>query len=401
MGYPMPKIASLVAVGAFAAATLCPVGVTHAQPSDGAAALPGQVIRPKYITHVVANLDRSVAFYREGLGLEVITPPSELTASTLVHKALSVSPQARAWFATLKIPGAVLELQLIQFSGIPGTPFVQHDYDPGITRLAIQLHDLPKALERVRPQGVTIDTSTGGPVYTQRPRNDTQAIMMRDPDGFVFEFVENHGSPPPVGEPVAEGSNLFNARCSLTIDNFDASLPFYRDLLGFQIGRPPTPVSDAVLALEGTPQASVRSAQTFPPGGKNQWMLWEYRGIERVKHVPNVQDPGASASHFASGGPGRTVHTPASRRRDRGHSRRGTDPPKRWTPGRAGSQPGWAVDRTLRAVQFQFLGIKSLILNSFAAHMRAAAIVLVAAMQVCTAAPASPPGARASGVADR
>ncbi len=300
MGYQMGiRITSLVAAGMVAIGSLCSLTVAQAQQSAAQAAVPaavpGHVVRPKYITHVVADLDKSIAFYHDGLGFDVISGPSELKASTLVQKAVSVNPLAKARAAIMRIPGAVLQLQLIQFSGIQGTPFVQHDYDPGITRLSIQLRDIYKAFNQVKDKGVSVDTTTAGPVYTQRPRNDTQAVMLRDPDGFVFEFVENAGGPAPVGEPVADSSNIFNARCSLTIEDYDASLPFYRDLLGFDIARPPGIINDAVLALEGTPRAVVRSAQAVPPGAKNFWVIWEYNGVDRVKHVPSVQDPGASS----------------------------------------------------------------------------------------------------------
>jgi hypothetical protein len=33
----------------------------------------------------------------------------------------------------------------------------------------------------------------------------------------------------------------------------------------------------------------------MPPGSNNMWVLWEFNDIERTKHAPNPQDPGASA----------------------------------------------------------------------------------------------------------
>jgi catechol 2,3-dioxygenase-like lactoylglutathione lyase family enzyme len=109
--------------------------------------------------------------------------------------------------------------------------------------------------------------------------------MMRDPDGFVFEFVQ--------GDPVAQSdvpasSNVINARSSLAIDSFDRSLVFYRDLLGFTFNNPPNDVNDAVLALEGTPRAHARSSGGMPPGSNNIWFLWEFRDLERTRRTPNV-----------------------------------------------------------------------------------------------------------------
>jgi catechol 2,3-dioxygenase-like lactoylglutathione lyase family enzyme len=137
----------------------------------------------------------------------------------------------------------------------------------------------------------SVETTGGGPVFTQRPRNNTRAVMMRDPDGFVMEFVQ--ADPLPKSD-VPETSNIYNARSSLAIESTDRALAFYRDLLGFQ-ARPTNTVNDAVLALEGTPTAVARTTSTTPPGATNVWFLWEFSNIERTKHTPKIQDPGASA----------------------------------------------------------------------------------------------------------
>jgi len=260
------------------------------QPAAAQAA-DGRMLRPKLIIHVVANLEKSIAFYREGLDLEVASGPAPLTASALVQKAVATNPAARARQATLIVPGSNLQLQLIEFSGIEGKPFEQRLYDPGVTRFSIQVRDIDKAFDKVKDK-VTVDTTSAGPVFTQRPRNNTRAVMMRDPDGFVFEFVQS-GAPPQTTVP--ESSNIYNARSSLAIEDFDRSLAFYRDILGFTFNNPPGDVNDAVLALEGTPRGRARSSGGMPPGSNNIWFLWEFREVNRTKRVPNVQDPGASA----------------------------------------------------------------------------------------------------------
>ena len=64
--------------------------------------------------------------------------------------------------------------------------FTQRLYDPGVTRFSIQVRDIDRAFDRMKDRGIIVDTTSAGPVYTQRPRNNTRAVMMRDPDGFVF-----------------------------------------------------------------------------------------------------------------------------------------------------------------------------------------------------------------------
>jgi len=252
----------------------------------------GRMVRPRLITHVVADLDRSIAFFSEGMDLKAVSGPAPLEDSMLVKKAAAAGPSASARAAVLEIPGSNLQLQLVQFSGIDGKAFTQQLYDPGITRFSIQVRDIDKAFARVKDRGVTVNTTSAGPVYTQRPRNNTRAVMMHDPDGFVFEFVQ--ADPLPQTD-VPASSNIYNARSSLAIDSFEKALPFYRDILGFTLNNPPADINDAVLALEGTPRANARTAGSMPPGSNNMWVLWEFRDVQRTRHAPNVQDPGASA----------------------------------------------------------------------------------------------------------
>lgn len=266
--------------------------ISAQQPSQSASN--GRMVQPRFLIHVVPNLEKSIEFYHGGLGLEVVAPPAPLTPanSTLVQKAVASNPAARARSATMSLPGSNFQLMLIEFSGIEGKPFKQHLYDPGVTRLSIQVRDIDKAFERVKDRGIEVPTTSAGPVYTQRPRNNTRAVMMNDPDGFVFEFVQS-GAPPQTDVP--ESSNIYNARSSLAFESMEKSIPFYRDILGFTLNGPPAFINDAVLALEGTPRAKVRSAPAMPPGSNNMWVLWEFNDIERTKHVPNVHDAGASA----------------------------------------------------------------------------------------------------------
>src|SRR5579871_5243167 len=99
---------ALFLVGAAAA-------VLSAQQPSGASSN-GRMVRPRFLIHVVPNLEKSVEFYHSGLDLEVIAAPAELTPdrSTLVQKAVASNPSARAKSATLAIPGSNFQLLLIE-----------------------------------------------------------------------------------------------------------------------------------------------------------------------------------------------------------------------------------------------------------------------------------------------
>jgi catechol 2,3-dioxygenase-like lactoylglutathione lyase family enzyme len=250
----------------------------------------GRMVRPNALIHVVANLEKSVEFYRDAVGFEYGTPTVR-RLDALAALAASSGSKVAIRTASFAIPGSEMQLVLMEIAGASGRPFTQRLYDPGVTRFSIQVRDIERAFARVKDRGIVVDTTGGAPVYTQRPRNNTRAVMMRDPDGFVFEFVQ--GDPLPQTD-VPASSNVVNARSSLAIENTDKALAFYRDLLGFT-ARPTNTVNEAVLALEGTPTAVARTTSTTPPGSTNVWFLWEFSQIERTKREPRISDPGASA----------------------------------------------------------------------------------------------------------
>jgi catechol 2,3-dioxygenase-like lactoylglutathione lyase family enzyme len=257
----------------------------------GPAAGQGRMVKTNALIHVVASLEPSIAFYRDAVGFELVEPPAPLRASGLLDLAKASAPNATARTAAFRIPGSEMQFRLIEFSGTDGRRFEQRLYDPGVTRFSIQVRDIDAAFNRVKDKVLAVDTTGGAPVYTQRPRNDTRAVMMRDPDGFVFEFVQ--ADPLPQTD-VPASSNIYNARSSLAIENTDRALAFYRDVLGFT-NRPTNTVNEAVLALEGTPTAVARTTSTSPPGGTNVWFLWEFSNIDRTTRAPRIVDPGASA----------------------------------------------------------------------------------------------------------
>src|SRR5262245_38854078 len=58
--------------------------------SNGRPSEPGRMLRPRLLIHVVADIDKTLAFYRDGVGFTVASPPAPLTSSTLLHKVKAV-----------------------------------------------------------------------------------------------------------------------------------------------------------------------------------------------------------------------------------------------------------------------------------------------------------------------
>jgi hypothetical protein len=128
----------------------------------------GKIVRPRVLIHIVSNLEKSVAFYRDAVGFEVLSGPTPVAGSTLLHKVKATGPGATARQATLLMSGSIMQLQFIEFSGIIGKAFEQRLYDPGVPRLVIQVRDIDKASIKSRTAVSSSTPQAVGP-FTRRP----------------------------------------------------------------------------------------------------------------------------------------------------------------------------------------------------------------------------------------
>src|SRR5580693_9739310 len=76
--------------------------------------------------HVVANLDRSIEFYRDGLGLEMTGAPGPRAFSAnAVVSSLYDAPGAQSRVASFKIPDSAMAVEIVEFQGLNATPVAQ------------------------------------------------------------------------------------------------------------------------------------------------------------------------------------------------------------------------------------------------------------------------------------
>lgn len=257
----------------------------------------GRILRPNAVLHTVANLDRSVAFYRDAVGLELDTAPALPSGSGRDVGLLTNAPGADIRTATFKIPGTEVRLVLMQVSNVDGKAIVSRIQDPGVVKLVLRVRNMETEFARVRGQITGIYTSGGGPVRPEGPNGVNQAVITKDPDGCALEFVFQTN--PPLADSLAAGSNIVGGWASFVVEDLAKSIEFYRDTLGFAINGTGRPAAATLLALEGTPEAtSTVSTGSRPPGAAYTWFMYDFRGIERKTLQTRLQDPGTATVSF-------------------------------------------------------------------------------------------------------
>jgi lactoylglutathione lyase len=133
----------------------------------------------------VADLDRSLTFYRDLLGFAVVW--ERVNQEEYVRQIVGY-PEAVLHQALLRLPGSDHCLELIDYRGVKRQPVDTSPPNPGTAHLCLLVSDLPHEYERLTAAGTR---SVSEPVLvTSGPNEGRLAVYMIDPDGFPVELLE-------------------------------------------------------------------------------------------------------------------------------------------------------------------------------------------------------------------
>ena len=134
----------------------------------------------------VADLSRSLAFYRDLLGLEVL---AERCAREAYIQQLVGAPGATLNIVHLRIPNTTHVLELIEYADVERSPVAGRPPDPGVGHICFYVADIEALYTQLRTAGVEIIAE---PVTATAGRNAGARIAYaRDPDGFWVELMED------------------------------------------------------------------------------------------------------------------------------------------------------------------------------------------------------------------
>jgi catechol 2,3-dioxygenase-like lactoylglutathione lyase family enzyme len=148
----------------------------------------GALIRFFHSGLTVADLERSVRFWRDGLGL-VVDIEQERRGGYI--EAVTKEPGAYVRQAHLQDPGSPARIELLQYVEPEGEPVRPRPRDPGTGHVAFVCADIDAVLRRVVeaggvPFGDVIDVDAGA-------HKGARAVYVRDPDGHILELVQLPG----------------------------------------------------------------------------------------------------------------------------------------------------------------------------------------------------------------
>jgi catechol 2,3-dioxygenase-like lactoylglutathione lyase family enzyme len=141
----------------------------------------------------VADLERSVVFYRDLLGCDLIAT-QEKRGGYLA--AIVGYPDAHVRMAHLRAPGSVHVIELFQYLSPDSERHPLEPRNVGSSHLCFIVEDLDETYERLCAAGV--DSFVSPPVVVDTGVNAGGcALYLRDPDGIAVELFQ----PPRRSEP--------------------------------------------------------------------------------------------------------------------------------------------------------------------------------------------------------
>jgi catechol 2,3-dioxygenase-like lactoylglutathione lyase family enzyme len=271
-------------------------GLWAQAPAPAPAASPSQLASGpivgsgNFFSPIVANLDRAIAFYRDGIGLDVAGTPSNADANPALRNMFGL-PDAQIRWSVGRPPAMRTGVEIVEIRNAGGKARDRRIQDPGAFTLIVVVRDVDGALARVRQLGAPVVTIGGAPVtFGSSPR--VRAVIVKDPDDHFIQLTQPDPLPPAT---VPDPPNVIGVRVRLTVDDAEKAMRLYWDALGVRGLTPGMFNSDkAVLNLLGVTGGQYRlSTAQIPTSGLRLDFL-DFKGVDRRTIRSSIQDPGST-----------------------------------------------------------------------------------------------------------
>jgi lactoylglutathione lyase len=134
----------------------------------------------------VTDMERSLKFYREVLGLEPMFEPQEASGERF-EKATHI-PGAKIKFTMLKIGNGHTFIELIQYVNPKAKPNQLTISDTGAPHVAFRVDNIDETKAKLESKGVKFNSD---PVRIQAgPLKGRSFVYFKDPDGLTLELFQ-------------------------------------------------------------------------------------------------------------------------------------------------------------------------------------------------------------------
>ena len=265
-----------------------------AQPAPPAGPAPTGLIvgSGNWFSPIVANLDKALAFYRDGLGFETMGEPGEATGTAPLMNMFGLPPEAKLRYQIARPPASRTGVEIIEVSGAGGKPLDRNLQDPGATMLIVLVRDIDAALVKVKAVGAPVLTRGGMAMTVPGGARPARMAVVKDPDGHFVELAQL--DPLPATQAPAS-ANVIGVRVRLIVDDVDKAMRLYKDGLGMsEMLAPSFNDNSGVLAGFGLRGGQFRAAMLQVPTSGLVFEPMDFKDIDRKTVHGRIQDPGST-----------------------------------------------------------------------------------------------------------
>lgn len=136
-----------------------------------------------HVSFAVGDMDRSIAFYRDLFGLELL---HDWVSEADYLGTITGFGTVRMRLAFLRLPATEVRLELIQYLDPPGAVHELTPNEPGAAHLCFDVPDIHAAYRELRDRGVRFRSE---PVEILSAANrGAWGVYLLDPDGVAIEL---------------------------------------------------------------------------------------------------------------------------------------------------------------------------------------------------------------------
>jgi len=244
-----------------------------------------------FFSPIVRDLDKAVAFYRDGLGLDVQGAPANADANPALRDMFGL-PDAQLRWQIGRPPAMRTGVEIVEITKAGGTPLERRVQDSGAFLLIVFVRDVDATFARVKALGAPVVTKGGAPIGLPAGAPRFRVVVVKDPDGHFVEIVQADQPPPTEAPPTA---NVIGVRVRLTVADVDKALSLYRDALGMKVRSVDQFKKDSdVNNMLGLTDGQYRVGMLEVPTTGLVFEVIDFKGVDRRTVRGKIQDPGST-----------------------------------------------------------------------------------------------------------
>lgn len=240
-----------------------------------------------FFSPIVGDLDKAIAFYRDGVGLDVTGQPANAEQNAPLRNMFGL-PDASLRWTIARPPAMTTGVEIVEISKADGKPVERRPQDPGAFTLIVLVRDIDAAFAKAKAAGARVVTAGGAPLTVGRAKG----FVLRDPDGHFVEVAQLNPLPETDAPATA---NVIGVRVRLTVEDAGQAMRLYQGLgLAGTMDMLPQG-NEALMRMFGLPPAAqYRIAMMDVPATRLKLEFIDFKGVDRKTVRANLQDAGST-----------------------------------------------------------------------------------------------------------